>query len=153
MITEEEIEEFVDRQWVDRRSSDDEILGLIGITNINRNRKLDVTNEKISYTNQKLDDTNSRLDELIILSGGEAPTKDILPGDEGVSLARGNNGDIISCVINGITTNAIAKEDIAKYVGITVVPGGNFDEPYVVPTSIEINKPILAIQQGVKEHL
>ena len=61
MITEEEIEEFVDRQWVDRRSSDDEILGLIGITNINRNRKLDVTNEKISYTNQKLDDTNSRL--------------------------------------------------------------------------------------------
>ena len=79
-----------------------------------------------------------------------ADNKDILPGDRGVSLGRGNSGDIISCVINEITTNAIAKQNITKYVSITVVPGGTHDEPYVVPAAIETNKPILPILQGVK---
>lgn len=79
--------------------------------------------------------------------------KDIYPGDTGVSLARGHNDDIISCVINGVVTNAFAKEDVAKHIGITVVPGGTTDEPYVVQTSIEINKAILPILQGVKTNV
>jgi len=146
MVSEEEIKELVNKQWLDRRSSDDELLALIGVTNVNRNKKID-------YTNLKLDDTNLKLDELVKLSGGNVPKKDILPGDFGVSLAAGNSGDIITCVINGRSTNAIAKENIAKYISITVVPGGSSEEPYVVSSSLVINEPILTIQQGVKTNI
>ena len=152
-ITEEEIEEFVDRQWLDRRGSADNILELIGKTNINRNKKIDTTNQKIDNTNLKIDSTNLKLNELINLSGGTPPTKDILPGDIGVSLAIGNEGDIISCVIGGITTNAIAKTNIGKYESIVVVPGGNFDEPYVVSTAIQIKTDLGSIDVSVTTEL
>ena len=64
--------------------------------------------------------------------------KDILPGDMGVSLAKVNDTDICSCVINGIVTNAIAKTDVAKHERIIVVPGGTSDEPYVVSAAVLI---------------
>ena len=64
--------------------------------------------------------------------------KNILPGYMGVSLAKVNNDDICSCVINGIVTNAFAKSDIAKHEQITVVPGGTSDEPYIVSAAVLI---------------
>jgi len=121
-ITEKEITELINRQWLDRRTVGDELLGLIGQTNVNRN--------------VKLDNTNSKLDELINLSNSTPPIRDILPGDIGVSLAVGEEGDIISCVLNGITTNAIARSYISQYESIIVVPGGTSFEPYVVSTAI-----------------
>lgn len=141
-ITEKEIEELVNVYASDTCTNIDDLLALIGKTNVNRNKKLDSANLKTDETNQKLsaaglkiDSTNLKLDELINLSEGDTPTKDILPGDKGVSLAAANNGDITSCVINGIVTNAIAKEDIKKHTSIIVVPGGTSDEPYIVALS------------------
>ena len=64
--------------------------------------------------------------------------KDILPGDMGVSLAKVNDGDICSCVINGIVTNAIVKTDVAKHERVIVVPGGTSDEPYIVSAAVLI---------------
>lgn len=126
-VTEEELEELVDRQWLDRRGSADNILESIGKIAIN--------------TNKKIDETNLKLNELVTLSGGDPatiPDKNILPGDLGISLAVADTTDILSCVINGITTNAIARSYISKYESIIVVPGGTFDEPFVVSTAIVV---------------
>jgi len=145
MVSEEEIKILVNKQWLDKQYTIDGLLSLISQINVHSNEKLDTTNlnlvdakSRIDNTNFRLDNTNLKLDALIALSGGEAPKKDILPGDIGVSLAKGSNGDIISCAINGIITNAIAKTDIAKHEKIIVVPGGNYDEPYVVSDAILI---------------
>ena len=128
-VTENENNELINRQWLNRQTTVDDILGLIGQTNINRNTKLD-------NTNLYLNNANLKLDELIELSGGTLPIRDILPGDIGVSLAVGEEQNIISCVINGITTNAIARSYISRYESIVVVPGGTSFEPYVVSTAI-----------------
>lgn len=84
-------------------------------------------------------------DRYKLLHKHERKRDEILPSDIGVSLAEGYIGDIVSCVINGINTNAIAKKDIAKYINITVVPGGTPYEPYVVPTTVKINSGIEAV--------
>lgn len=135
MVSESEVKELVNKQWLDRRGSVDELLSMLTISQVK---------------------TNEKLDSLIDIVGREPPVEEdvgILPGDFGISLSAGIIGNIMSCVIMGKTTNAWPKENISKFTSITVVPGGTPDEPYVVSSSLVVDEPNLAIQPGVKENI
>ena len=135
MVSESEVKEMINRQWLDRRSSVDELLSMLTMSQVLTNEKLDLLIDIVEQRSNVEDDIT------------------IFPGDFGVSLSAGIINSIMSCVINGKTTNAWPKENISKFTSITVVPGGTPDEPYVVSSSLVIDEPNLDIQPGVKENI
>ena len=138
-------------QWLDRRTSVDDLLGIMAELLIEGNAtQQQVYNQLLNVvetikTNEKIDTINSITED--------SKDKEIKPGDTGVSLSVCNSGDIGSFIINKTILNAIAKSDIVAYERVIVVPGGTSDEPYIVPLSVLIKGSKGVIAQDENNYL
>ena len=146
-ITEKEV--VPNKQWVDRRTAIDDLLGIIA----------ELTIEGNNTRKEVLQEINNGLSILVQVDAAEEPNDevdkvdDIKPGDTGVSLSVCNSGNIGSFIINKIIVNGIAKSDIVAYERVIVVPGGTPDEPYVVPLSVLIKGSQGVIAQDENNYL
>jgi len=131
------IEEMIvtNKQWIDRRTQIDDLLGIIAELMIENNTTQQVVLDKIAQGIEIV----MQIDAVETDRDSQDEEKELIkPGDTGVSLAVCNSGNIGSFIINKTIVNGIAKNDIVAYERIIVVPGGTPDEPYVVPLSVLI---------------
>lgn len=129
MVTEKEIKSLVDRQWADRRSSIDEIMSMVAITQIKTNEKINILIDTLSK--------GLNVDPVIDASiDYRTNKKEISIGVIGVTLNTADSDNIISCVFDGIILNCWTKGRVTQYERVVIVPGGNESEPYVVALSV-----------------
>ena len=129
MPTKMEISNLINKHLVDKFTATDDLLGMLlklqydnnnllsHIININLNKTINLDTD---YNALNIYDEKS------------------LVGLYGVTLSSVENGNIVSCVINGRVINGLARSDIGQYERIIVVPGGSETEPHVVTLGILI---------------
>ena len=129
MPTEMEINNLVNKHLVDKFTATDDLLGMLLKLQYDNNNLL---SHIINITLNKTINLDTDYNALNVYD------EKSLVGLYGVTLSSVENGNIVSCVINGRVINGIAKSDIGEYERIIVVPGGSDTEPYVVTLGILI---------------
>lgn len=151
MVSEDEIEALVNRQWADRRSSIDEIMSMVAITQIKTNEKINILIDTLS---KGLD-----IDPTI------NPTIDYttsLKGLEGYALTNADKDGQIAVIVGNRAITGIAKNDIIQYEKV-IITGGDDMQPDIVAiplvmktiinneieqSNILLNKDVLNINAG-----
>ena len=120
MVTAEEIRELVNKQWADRRSSIDEIMSMVAVTQLETNEKVNILIDTLSRGLDVDPTINPTIDYTTSLKGLE-----------GYALTDANKDGLIAIIVGNRAITGVAKNDIVQYEKV-IITGGDDAQPDIV---------------------